>query len=132
MRAHNLVLLSPAPPPQSLLCRTTLAFKHILHSELLQLVPSHLQRTPIAWIYQVIYGLVVYLHKRNKHLEPLIRCSPLLNLPEEIPDGSRDYSLDLFLLVSLDGVGFARPGLSVGKYGGVIALNNSLDHGCCL
>lgn len=73
MRAHDFIFLPLPPPLQGLLGRPALSLKHILHGELLMLVPAHLERLAVVGVNQVEDGLVVDLDEGNEHLVSLVR-----------------------------------------------------------
>ena len=72
MGTHNFILLSFFPPFQSLLSRPALSLKHIFDSELLEFVPSHLQRLTFIGVDKVENRFVINLNKGNKNFKAFV------------------------------------------------------------
>ncbi len=71
------------------------------------LIPSHAQRTALAWIDEVVYCFVVDLDEGEKNTESSFSLLLFINEFEGISDRSWDDALSCFIISSLDGIGLA-------------------------
>jgi hypothetical protein len=127
MGVNDLALLPLLPPIYRLFFIPALPLEQVLHSELLILVPPHLQRF-LTDVYQIVDLLVVYLQKRYVHFiaKSRVRRLSVLDWLVQVYYASRDESLCLVWL-TLYRKCLPRSRLSIREYRRVVSLNYSVD-----